>query len=300
MTNFRALAVVFVVLTIVFGASTGYLLASPRTVTQMSTTTQVSTSTVTVSTAALASSSSAPPSSSAAPAFTVGVAYNSTIGYYLTNATGFTLYQFKLDKPNNGTSACYGTCATNWPPFRASTVTAPPGISASSFGSITRKDGTSQVTYEGWPLYYFHKDVKAGDTLGQGLSKVWFAFTTASASSSGFSVGIGYNPKVGGFYLTDGAGFTLYLYKKDTPGNGSSTCYGNCEAAWPPFYASPLKLPPGLNASGFATITRTDGKMQLTYNGWPLYYFAKDTAPGDTTGQGLFNVWYVLPVLGTG
>ncbi|TLY12894.1 MAG: hypothetical protein E6K84_05545 [Thaumarchaeota archaeon] len=84
---------------------------------------------------------------------------------------------FKVDKPNNGTSACYGNCAINWPAFSTSKVTVPPGLSASSFGTITRKDGSMQVTYNGLPLYYFHKDLQAGNTFGQGVGTVWFAYT---------------------------------------------------------------------------------------------------------------------------
>ena len=170
MANFRTISAIFIALTVIFATSTGYFAANPTTITltttatQKTTVTQTSTSTQTV----------ASPSS---PAYTVGLGYNSSIGFYLTNATGFTLYMFKVDKPNNGTSACYGNCAINWPAFSTSKIALPPGLSASSFGTITRKDGSKQVTYNGLPLYFFHKDLQAGNTFGQGVGTVWFAYT---------------------------------------------------------------------------------------------------------------------------
>jgi predicted lipoprotein with Yx(FWY)xxD motif len=53
-----------------------------------------------------------------------------------------------------------------------------------------------------------------------------------------------------------------------------------------------------VDASKFGTTKRTDGTTQVTYNGWPLYYFAKDKAPGDVTGQGVGSVWYVVSAAG--
>ena len=170
LANFRTLSAVFIVLTIVFAASTGYFAVNPTTVTQTTTATQATTVTK-------VSTSVQTVVGSALPAYTVGLGYNSSIGFYLTNGTGFTLYLFKVDKPSNGTSACNGTCATNWPAFFTSKITVPPGLSASSFSTITRKDGSKQVTYNGWPLYHFHKDLQAGNTFGQGIGTVWFAYT---------------------------------------------------------------------------------------------------------------------------
>ncbi len=122
--------------------------------------------------------------------------------------------------------------------------------------------------------------------------------TTTSGSvmeSSQYTVDVAYKPSIG-FYLTNGTGFTLYVFTHDTPGNGTSTCTGNCLKFWPAFYSSALKLPPGLNATDFTVITRPDGSKQLTYNGWPLYYYAPDTAPGDTKGQGVNKVWFAYTV----
>jgi len=117
------------------------------------------------------------------------------------------------------------------------------------------------------------------------------ATTVTGAGFGGYSVGIAYKSGMG-FYLTDSSGMTLYYRTKDIQSNGTSTCTGGCVQAWPVFFAANLVLPPGLNASSFRTAFRSDGKTQLTYNGWPLYYFAEDHNPGDTLGQGIGGIWF--------
>ena len=163
MANYRTLSAGFIALTVVFAASTGYFALNSTTVKQTTTVTQTSTSTQTVGVST--------------SGYTVDLGFNSSIGFYLTNGTGFTLYMFKVDKPNNGTSACNGSCANNWPPFFASSTKVPPGLNASSFGTITRTDGSKQVTYNGLPLYHFHSDKQPGSALGQGIGSVWYAYT---------------------------------------------------------------------------------------------------------------------------
>lgn len=98
-----------------------------------------------------------------------------------------------------------------------------------------------------------------------------------------------------GKYMTGEDGMTLYIFKKDTAGDGKSACYTTCATNWPPFTLDEgEKAVGGAGASGkIATITRTDGKAQVTYNGAPLYYFAGDSKAGDTNGQGLNDVWFV-------
>jgi predicted lipoprotein with Yx(FWY)xxD motif len=129
--------------------------------------------------------------STGAPA-TVGVA-NSSLGSILVNSSGRTLYLFKADV--GAKSACSGACAAAWPPLLATgKPTAGSGLTASKLGTITRSDGTQQVTYNGHPLYLFVNDTKAGQTNGQGVTAfgaAWFALTpsgtqaSAPASSSG-------------------------------------------------------------------------------------------------------------------
>ena len=101
--------------------------------------------------------------------------------------------------------------------------------------------------------------------------------------------------------LTDAKGNTLYLFQPDT--TSKSTCYGSCATYWPPLitHGAPLATG-GLDKSKLGTTTRTDGSLQVTYDGHPLYYYAADQHPGDTTGQGLDQFgaeWYVLAPKGT-
>ena len=98
----------------------------------------------------------------------------------------------------------------------------------------------------------------------------------------------------GAGYLTDSKGMTLYYFTNDA--DGSSACYGGCAKAWPIFYSADLSVGSGLKAADFGTITRTDGSMQTTYMGWPLYYWQNDKKAGDMTGEGVGKVWYVLKV----
>jgi predicted lipoprotein with Yx(FWY)xxD motif/plastocyanin len=96
-----------------------------------------------------------------------------------------------------------------------------------------------------------------------------------------------------GPYLTDRNGMTLYLFTNDTE-PGVSTCYDKCAENWPIFTAEePLSLP--LAVEGELTlITRDDGTSQVAYNGIPLYYWKNDVNPGDTTGQGVGDVWFIV------
>ncbi|MEO9513574.1 MAG: hypothetical protein ABJN84_09930 [Flavobacteriaceae bacterium] len=94
-----------------------------------------------------------------------------------------------------------------------------------------------------------------------------------------------------GDILTDSEGFTLYFFSPDS--KGDSNCIDGCKTNWPVFYSDELTLDDGLETSDFATITRSDGDMQTTYKGWPLYYFANDIAAGNINGDGVGGVWYV-------
>lgn len=97
-----------------------------------------------------------------------------------------------------------------------------------------------------------------------------------------------------GTILTDPEGMTLYIFLSDMPNSGESSCYDQCEENWPIFTAEePLTLPEGVPGE-LGLIERTDGTMQVTYNGWPLYYWVEDQAPGDVTGQGVGDVWFVV------
>ncbi|HET7413282.1 MAG TPA: hypothetical protein VFJ18_11560 [Pararhizobium sp.] len=104
-----------------------------------------------------------------------------------------------------------------------------------------------------------------------------------------------------GKYLTDANGRSLYLFTKDTQGQGGAkatvSCSGDCLQAWPPFYTDGKpQAGDQADASMLGTIQH-DSKMMVTYNGWPLYYFVKDQSPGDTNGQdkhGFGGEWYLV------
>lgn len=101
------------------------------------------------------------------------------------------------------------------------------------------------------------------------------------------------NPALG-MILTDSEGMTLYLFEKDVPNSGKSVCNDTCAENWPAFTADdPLTLPEGVPGE-LTQITRDDGSMQVAYNGQPLYYFVGDEAAGDTNGQDVGEVWYVV------
>ncbi|HET8736986.1 MAG TPA: hypothetical protein VFM69_10330 [Pricia sp.] len=94
-----------------------------------------------------------------------------------------------------------------------------------------------------------------------------------------------------GNMLTDSEGMSLYFFSPDA--KGDSNCTGGCLNTWPVFYEADLSLDEGLEADDFGSITRSDGEMQTTYKGWPLYYYASDNAEGDVSGDGVNSVWFV-------
>jgi len=102
-----------------------------------------------------------------------------------------------------------------------------------------------------------------------------------------------------GTVVVDGKGMTAYYFLKDTKGSGTSACSGECAAAWPAI-TTENATPTVSGVTGeVGTITGTDGKLQITIDGRPIYTFAQDTAPGDVNGQGLNSVWYVIAPDGT-
>jgi predicted lipoprotein with Yx(FWY)xxD motif len=94
-----------------------------------------------------------------------------------------------------------------------------------------------------------------------------------------------------GTIIVDGKGMTAYVYLKDTANSGVSTCTGSCSSAWPAI-TSKSATPSVTAITGTVGITKTG--QQITINGLPIYTFASDSAPGDTNGQGVGNVWFVL------
>jgi predicted lipoprotein with Yx(FWY)xxD motif len=127
----------------------------------------------------------ATPETSSDASATVAVS-KSGLGSILVNSDGRTLYLFKADVGMQ--SACTGACATKWPPLLASgKPTAGTGLIASKLATITRSDGTRQITYNGHPLYLFVKDQKPGDVKGQGVIAFGAAWLALSPSGNQIS-----------------------------------------------------------------------------------------------------------------
>jgi predicted lipoprotein with Yx(FWY)xxD motif len=146
-------------------------------------------STSTSSSAATGTGAGAGSTSSASTTGTVITTHSGSMGTYLTDASGKTVYLWVKDP--SGKSVCDGACAGAWPPVTATgAVTASGGAVASDLGTFTRSDGSKQVTYDGHPLYYFAGDSGPGMTAGQGLDGFgakWWIVATSGSSITGSS-----------------------------------------------------------------------------------------------------------------
>jgi predicted lipoprotein with Yx(FWY)xxD motif len=252
------------------------------------------------------------------------------LGDVLSDADGKTLYAFVNDV--DAISTCYGTCAEAWPPVLVDPdFVVSPGLDSGIFATTRREDGSFQLVAGKYPLYLFAADAKPGDITGQASGDVWFAVdlggriivdpqpdgsaptpTSAPApvEAGGYgesapvdtaSVDAAPSPQVQlaeselGTILTDAGGLTLYLFTPDD--DGSPTCVDTCAQTWPPLLiddAAELLAGEGIDATMLSTIEHPNGGMQLKFGKWPLYAFTGDAAPGDVTGQGSGDNWFVV------
>ena len=97
-----------------------------------------------------------------------------------------------------------------------------------------------------------------------------------------------------GEVVTDSKGFTLYRFEKDSPKPPKSNCNDDCEKTWPPVPANDATATDGIDPDLLGEVLRADGTRQLTLAGWPVYRYAKDTAPGQTNGHGVGGTWNAL------
>ena len=145
-----------------------------------------------------------------------------------------------------------------------------------------------------------------GDISGTSTVEAAFVTATPEGSTSGstttgaaVTISTATSPTRSEPFLVDQQGRTLYLFTSDTQSSGASACTGDCLTQWPPLIVSGTpQAGTGVDASLLGTITREDGTLQATYNGWPLYTYSGDMAPGDTSGQGVNGSWFL--VSGTG
>lgn len=233
-----------------------------------------------------------------------------------------TLYTFKNDAPND--SNCNNIvgeqplCADIWPPMFAADNAQPKG----DFTIVTRDDGTKQWAFKQYPLYFYYLDTQEGEFNGELVGNVWYVARPDPvniadiAPSPDLVAGEIFVARGQTLQLTDGSAgenadplqydatvrydkdrFTLYTFSND-PGDNTSVCNGGCATVWPPLYADRDSRPSG----DLTLATRDDGSLQWAWRGYPLYYYdgnaaisaAGDTAPGETRGQLVNSVWFVV------
>ncbi len=226
------------------------------------------------------------------------------LGSIVTDQNGFTLYRFAKDPIDPPASNCAQQCASTWPPALVSggdlTVN---GLSDALVGTITRADGSRQLTIGGHPVYRYAQDQAPGETRGQGVGQTWFAVTPsggqAGAVPTGATLSAARSGRLGTI-VTDADGFTLYRFDRDSAHPQSvSSCTGACATTWPPAVVTSNTITlSGVDKSAVGTLTRADGTRQLTIAGWPVYEYGKDTAQGDVNGQGVGGVWFAVTPTG--
>jgi predicted lipoprotein with Yx(FWY)xxD motif len=127
----------------------------------------------------------------------------------------------------------------------------------------------------------------------------------APVASSGGSAGSGLDAALRattnsalGPIVVDGSGRTLYRFDKDSASPPASNCEGACAKLWPPVLVGTQISLTGINRALLGAIKRSDGTVQLTLHGWPLYRYAGDSAPGDVKGEGIGGIWFAVKPTG--
>ena len=216
-----------------------------------------------------------------------------THGTVISDNFGDVVYFFTRDVA--GESNCSGECVENWPVLTGDLLDSGSGLDPADFGSIQRTDGVRQTTYKGWPLYYYSGDNNPTVVNGDGVGGVWYVanpeYTIMLASQQ--LVGADGNNYTSNYtqgeeittHFTDAEGRTLYVFVNDefNTNNFTNEDFSN-NGAWPIFYEEIDALPSALNEDNFDVITVHGEQQQLTYKGWPLYYFGQDTERGQTNG----------------
>jgi predicted lipoprotein with Yx(FWY)xxD motif len=227
-------------------------------------------------------------------------------GRVLANSKGRVMYLFAND--GHKVSHCNGACASIWP--RVTSETKPragAGISAKHLSRTAKHD---QVTYYGHPLYYFTGDAKPGQARGENTNS-FFVVSTHGKAIKPKKHTTPAGPTGPAEVTTDMAGGVEVITSKDShtlyaldPNElPSFSCVGSCTSVWLPLLTKGAPTASGdAMASLLSTVTRPDGSTQVTYNGYPVYNYQPDTAPGQDMGQAhqgpYLNVWYDLTPAG--
>ncbi|MFF5701228.1 SCO0930 family lipoprotein [Streptomyces sp. NPDC012794] len=251
------------------------------------------------------------------PAGQLQVRETANVGSGVTDGEGFTLYRFDKDTAKPPKSNCEGDCAKAWPVVPADGASAGAGMDAALLGSVTRADGTTQLTVGGWPVYRYAKDAKAGDALGEGVGGTWHVLgpdgkPAGSAKAPGMqghgtekeggtgteeegkaALSVRKDPRLGTI-AQNAEGWTLYRFDKDSAWPMKIGCVDSCTDSWKPAGPVDPSEVSGIDAKLVGTVKRPDGTEQLTIDCWPVYTFTGDKAPGDVNGQGKQGLWWAV------
>ena len=234
---------------------------------------------------------------------------NTSAGRMVVTGGGLTVYIYLPDQTRPSRTACTGDCANDWPPvFTTAPAPKVAGIGKSRIGVLVRPDGSRQLTLNGYPLYRYVADHRPGDTRGESVGNTWFAVDPIGnfvpLSPAGFSPRrVSVQPlrvtsTATGDIVTSNDGQTLYTFKDDTP-TGSACTPAWCVQDWPPaLLAQPITAVGGTLIGGISaplgTLRRSDGGVQITLAGHPLYRFSGDERPGDIRGSGVGGDWFPI------
>ena len=189
-----------------------------------------------------------------------------------------------------------GACSTSTP--------VPPAAAASPMATITNQPTesvpvTGNTETSAAPATNAPSDTTGTSTADAGLATSTSETPSGTTTDATVRIGTSTSTSASQPFLVDQLGRSLYLFTEDTQNDGSSACTGECLTQWPPLVVTGIpQAGNGVDASLLGTITRDDGTLQATYNGWPLYLYIGDTGPGTTSGQGVGGVWFL--VSGTG
>lgn len=220
---------------------------------------------------------------------------DAALGVVLTDKSNRTLYSFANDV--NGENNCSGGCAALWPVFYAgdnlTQSLLASGLNLSDFATVTTAGGVKQTTYKGWPLYYYaplaggtNTAEAAGENKGEGIGGIWHVakpdytirlLNAQLVGNDGKNYTSAYVEGAGKtLYFTDAKGATVYTFSVDRANTNKFTAadFSN-NTIWPIYETDKVVVPSTLDKTLFGSIT-VFGRKQLTYKGWPLYFFGAD------------------------
>ncbi len=215
----------------------------------------------------------------------LAVRHDDRLGHLLTDAAGKTLYIYSADMDCQ--SNCVGPCEKQWPPLLLDQDhLSVPGDMPGHFDIAVRSNGDRQICYNDRPLYSSHVDKLSGDVRGHGQGGKWYAANLAPTVQL-------LTDADGRPYLAGPDGMTLYTIVSDRPGIGE--CRRGCAENWPPLVVgyAPVAAAGLTGETGNIRRTPPDRRLQVTYEGRPLYYWSRDRSVGDTTGDGIGDIWSV-------